>query len=49
MITVEVDDLGAYWSKVAAKRLAEQSRRIAAPADRFPWREVHITDLGEVC
>lgn len=51
MITVEVDDLDAYWSEIANKGLASkyQGVRVREPTD-FPWgREVHVVDPAGVC
>lgn len=51
MITFDVDDLDAYWSEVAAKRLVERYRSVSLrPPTDFPWgREAHIIDPGGVC
>jgi hypothetical protein len=47
MLTLEVDDLDAYWRVVDAKELETRfpGVRARAPTD-FPWgRAVHIIDL----
>jgi uncharacterized glyoxalase superfamily protein PhnB len=51
MLTLEVDDLDAYWQAIAAKQLETRFAgvRARAPTD-FPWgREVHIIDPAGVC
>jgi hypothetical protein len=51
MITIEVEDLDAYWSELEPKDLAARfpGARLRPPTD-FPWgREIHIVDPGGVC
>jgi hypothetical protein len=51
MITIEVDDLDAYWSELEAKNLPAMfpDARLRPPTD-FPWgREIHIVDPAGVC
>ena len=51
MITFEVTDLDAYWSRLDAKDLprAFAGVKLRPPTD-FPWgREMHIVDPGGVC
>ena len=48
MLTLEVDDLDAYWTTIAGKRLETRFAgvRLKEPTD-YPWgREVHIIDPG---
>jgi hypothetical protein len=51
MITFEVSDLDTYWSKLAAKQLAQSFAGVQLrPPTDFPWgREVHLIDPGGVC
>jgi len=47
MLTLEVDDLDAYWTQIAGKDLETRfaGARLKEPTD-FPWgREVNIIDL----
>jgi predicted enzyme related to lactoylglutathione lyase len=51
MLTLEVDDLDAYWHDIAGKRLETRFAgvRLKEPTD-FPWgREVNIIDPAGVC
>lgn len=51
MLTLEVDDLDAYWQALAAKQLDQRFSgvRLKEPTD-FPWgREVNIIDPAGVC
>lgn len=51
MLTIEVDQLDAYWRHLASKELEQRfpGVRIKAPED-YPWgREVHIIDPAGVC
>jgi hypothetical protein len=51
MLTLEVDDLDAYWRHLAGKQLPERYAgvRLKEPMD-YPWgREVHIIDPAGVC
>jgi hypothetical protein len=51
MITIEVEDLDAYWSELEPKDLAARfpGARLRPPTD-FAWgREIHIVDPGGVC
>lgn len=51
MLTLEVDDLDAYWAVLDAKHLPWHfpGVRIKPPAD-YPWgREVHLIDPAGVC
>jgi uncharacterized glyoxalase superfamily protein PhnB len=51
MVTVEVEDLDAYWSELAPKDLtAKFPGTKLRPPTNFPWgREIHIVDPGGVC
>ncbi len=51
MLTLEVDDLDAYWRAIAAKELETRFAGVRARAPtEFPWgREVHIIDPAGVC
>jgi catechol 2,3-dioxygenase-like lactoylglutathione lyase family enzyme len=51
MLTLEVDDLDAYWNELAGKSLETRFAgvRLKEPTD-FPWgREVNIIDPAGVC
>jgi len=51
MLTLEVDDLDAYWRDIASKQLDKRCAgvRLKEPTD-FPWgREVNIIDPAGVC
>ena len=51
MLTLEVDDLDAYWNEIAGKGLETRFAgvRLKEPTD-FPWgREVNIIDPAGVC
>jgi predicted enzyme related to lactoylglutathione lyase len=51
MITLEVEDLDAYWAELEPKDLAARFAgvKLKPPTD-FPWgREVHIIDPAGVC
>jgi len=51
MLTLEVDDLDAYWREIDALDLPTlfQGVRTKPPTD-FPWgREVHLIDPAGVC
>ncbi len=51
MLTLEVDDLDAYWHEISGKELETRFAgvRLKAPTD-FPWgREVNIIDPAGVC
>jgi uncharacterized glyoxalase superfamily protein PhnB len=51
MLTLEVDDLDAYWQQIAGKQLDSRYAgvRLKEPTD-FPWgREVNIIDPAGVC
>lgn len=51
MITVEVDDLDAYWHEIDTLNLPGRHKgvRIRPPAD-FSWgREMHVIDPAGVC
>lgn len=51
MLTLEVDDLDAYWREIEGKDLAGRYAgvKLKGPAD-YPWgREVHIVDPAGVC
>jgi len=51
MLTLEVDDLDAYWRAIDAKDLETRFAGVRARAPtEFPWgREVHIIDPAGVC
>jgi len=51
MITVEVDDLEAYWSELEAKSLDTKYAGVTLrPPTDFAWgREIHIIDPAGVC
>jgi hypothetical protein len=51
MLTLEVDDLDAYWRDISGKKLQTRFAgvRLKEPTD-FAWgREVHIIDPAGVC
>ena len=51
MITIEVEDLDAYWADLEPKDLAARFAgvKLKPPTD-FPWgREIHIIDPAGVC
>jgi hypothetical protein len=51
MLTIEVEDLEAYWSELKSKDLPARfpGAKLRPPTD-FPWgREIHIVDPGGVC
>ena len=51
MITIEVEDLDAYWSELEPKDLPTRfpGAKLRPPTD-FAWgREIHIVDPGGVC
>ncbi len=51
MITVEMENLDAYWSELEALDLGERfpGVRLRAPTE-FPWgREIQIIDPAGVC
>lgn len=51
MLIVEVDDLDAYWSEIAARDLPAKYAGVRTrPPTDFPWgREIHIIDPAGVC
>ena len=51
MLTIEVEDLDAYWSELEPKDLPTRfpGAKLRPPTD-FAWgREIHIVDPGGVC
>jgi predicted enzyme related to lactoylglutathione lyase len=51
MITIEVEDLDAYWAELEPKDLPARfaGAKLRPPTD-FPWgREIHIIDPAGVC
>jgi hypothetical protein len=51
MVRVDVPDLDAWWSEIAAKQLEARfpGLRLKPPTE-FPWgREAHFIDLAGVC
>ena len=51
MITLEVDDLDAYWSELDALHLSDRYAgvKLKPPSD-YPWgREIHLIDPAGVC
>lgn len=51
MITIEVEDLDAWWKEVEGKDLPGKFPGVRTrPPNDFPWgREIHITDPAGVC
>jgi predicted enzyme related to lactoylglutathione lyase len=51
VLTLEVDDLDAYWAEIAAKDLPTRYAGVTLrPPTDFAWgREVHIIDPAGVC